>query len=112
MKSTGLTVTRPTHNGAVVQLVRAALTLRDSMMGLPATLTLHTTTSQTNRDPARNSMLMTLQPALTSSHRPHPRLTQNLRRKNQLASQDSQAGSIRFIVYRQRAKETREVTFC
>jgi len=42
--SEGLTVTRPTHNRAVVQLVRPALTLRDNVMRLPTTLTLHSTT--------------------------------------------------------------------
>ena len=41
----GPTVTWPTHNGAVVQLVRPSLTLRDQVVRLPTALTLHSTTS-------------------------------------------------------------------
>src|SRR2546430_8523381 len=86
-----LTLTWPTHNGAVVQLVRPTVTLRNHMMRLPTTLTLHSATSQTKRDTASNSMLMTSQSTLTTCHRSHPCLAQNFRRENQLASQDSSA---------------------
>src|SRR6266699_3076857 len=43
--SPGLTLAWPTHNGAVVQLARPSLTLRDYVMRLPTTLTLPSTTS-------------------------------------------------------------------
>src|SRR5438034_9142537 len=84
--SEGLTVTRPTHNRTVVQLVRPAITLQDQVVRLPASLTLPSTAKQTKRDPARNSMLMISQSALTSRHRPYPCLAQNFRREGQLSS--------------------------
>ena len=88
--SPGLTLAWPTRNGAVVQLVRAAATLRDYMMRLPTTLTLPTTTSQTKRDPARNSMLMISQSALTSRHRPYPHCAQDGWWEGQVSSRVSQ----------------------
>ena len=86
-----LTVTGPTDYGAVVQLVRPSPALWDNVMRLPAALSLHSMARQAKRDPARNSMLMTIRSALTRRHRPHPRLAQNLRRESQLGSQDPPA---------------------
>lgn len=96
--SEGLAVTRPTDNGAVVQLVFPSLALRNYVMRLPAALPLDSTARQAKRDSARNSMLMTVRPALTRRHRPHPRFTQDLCRESQLASQESPKQN--FQIYR------------
>ena len=101
--SPGLTLAWPTHNGAVVQLARPSLTLRDYVMRLPTTLTLPSTTSQTKRDTARNSRLMISQSTLTSRHRPHPCLAQNFRREGQLSSRVL-SKTFAFIIFRSRAE--------
>ena len=87
----GPTVTWPTHNRTVLQLVRPTLTLRNYMMRLPSPLPVPSTAKQTKRDPARNSMLMISQYALTSRHRPYPCVAQDFRREGQLSSRASSA---------------------